>query len=70
MTSRKALATLVAAGALFALPTASQAGGLGLDRMHDCLLGWMKHDRAVVKGAVYKKKSVKKVRAAKALPKK
>jgi hypothetical protein len=38
--------------------------------MHDCLFGWMKHDRAVVKGAVYKKKSVKKVKAAKALPKK
>ena len=70
MKSRKALATLVAAGALLALPTASQAGGLGLDRMHDCLFGWMKHDRAVVKGAVYKKKAVKKVKAAKPLPKK
>jgi hypothetical protein len=67
------LATLVAAGALFAMPTSSQAGGLGLDRMHACLFGWMKHDHAVVKGAVYKKKSVKKVKkakAAKALPKK
>jgi hypothetical protein len=68
MTSRKALATLVAAGALLALPTASQAGGL--HKMHDCLFGWMKHDRAVVKGAVYKKKAVKKVKVAKALPKK
>jgi hypothetical protein len=64
MTSRKALATLVAAGALLALPTASQAGGL--DRVHNCLFGWMKHDRAVVKGAVYKKKAVKKVKKAKA----
>ncbi len=68
MTSRKALATLVAAGALLALPTASQAGGL--HQRHDCLFGWMTHDRAVVKGAVYKKKAVKKVKAAKPLPKK
>jgi hypothetical protein len=72
MTSRKMLATLVAAGALLALPTASQAGGLGLDRMHKCMFGWMAHFHhgAAVKGKVYKKKAVKKVRAAKAMPKK
>jgi hypothetical protein len=52
-------ATLVAAGALFALPTASQAGGF--HKLDDCLFGWMKrdHHHAVVKGAVYKKKAVK-----------
>lgn len=65
MTSRKMLATLVAAGALFALPTASQAGGLG--KMHDCLFGWTAHFHrdVAVKGAVYKKKAVKKVKKAK-----
>jgi hypothetical protein len=68
MTSRKMLATLVAAGALFALPTASQAGGL--DKMRDCLFGWTSHFRhdTVVKGAVYKKTSVKKVKKAAARP--
>ena len=53
MTSRKMLATLVAAGALFALPTASQAGGL--KEMHDCLFGWtahFHHQDAAVKGKV------------------
>jgi hypothetical protein len=71
MTSRKMLATLVAAGALFALPTASQAGGL--KEMHDCLFGWtahFHHHDAVVKGKVHKKKAVKKAKAAKAMPKK
>lgn len=70
MTSRKALATLVAAGALFALPTASQAGGL--DKVHKCMFGWMAHFHhgAAVKGKVHKKKAVKKVKAAKAMPKK
>ncbi|NJO32542.1 MAG: hypothetical protein HC869_04810 [Rhodospirillales bacterium] len=71
MTSRKALATLVAAGALFTIPTASQAGGL--DKMHKCMFGWMAHFHhhgAAVKGKVYKKKAVKKVKAAKAMPKK
>lgn len=70
MTSRKMLATLVAAGALLALPTASQAGGL--DKVHKCMFGWMAHFHhgAAVKGKVYKKKAVKKVRAAKAMPKK
>lgn len=73
MTSRKMLATLVAAGALFALPTASQAGGL--KEMHDCLFGWTAHFHrdVAVKGAVHKTKAVKKVKkakAAKALPKK
>ena len=74
MTSRKMLATLVAAGALFALPTASQAGGL--KEMHDCLFGWtahFHHQDAAVKGKVHKKKhakKVKKAKAAKAMPKK
>jgi hypothetical protein len=70
MTSRKMLATLVAAGALLALPTASQAGGL--DKVHKCMFGWMAHFHhgTAVKGKVYKKKAVKKVRAAKAMPKK
>lgn len=67
MTSRKLFATLVAAGALFALPTASQAGGL--KEMHDCLFGWTSHFHhrdVAVKGAVHKKKHVKKVKKAKA----
>jgi hypothetical protein len=66
MTSRKALATLVATSALFALPTTSQAGGLG--KMGDCLFGWTAHFHhrdVAVKGAVYKTKSVKKVKKAK-----
>lgn len=66
MTSRKMLATLVAAGALLALPTASQAGGL--KEMHDCLFGWTAHFHhrdVAVKGKVYKKKVVKKVKKAK-----
>lgn len=71
MTSRKMLATLVAAGALLALPTASQAGGL--DKVHKCMFGWMAHFHhhgATAKAKVHKKKAVKKAKAAKAMPKK
>jgi hypothetical protein len=71
MTSRKTLATLVAAGALLALPTASQAGGL--DKMHKCMFGWMAHFHhhgVAAKGKVHKTKAVKKAKAAKAMPKK
>lgn len=70
MTSRLTLASFVAATALFALPTSSQAGGL--DRMGQCLFGWMHHDRGavVVKGKVHKKKMVKKSKKMAAMPKK
>lgn len=47
MKSRLTLATLVAAAALLAAPTSSQAGGLRLDKMGDCLFGWLRHDRHV-----------------------
>jgi hypothetical protein len=70
MKSRLTFASLVAATALMALPTASQAGGL--DRMGDCLFGWMRHDRGavVVKGEVHKKKTVKKAKRMAAAPRK
>lgn len=65
MKSRLTLATLAAAAAFVALPTSSQAGGLGLDRMRDCLFGWMRHDRhaAPVKAERVKVKKVKKAAA-------
>jgi hypothetical protein len=64
MKSRLTLATLAAAAALVALPTASQAGGLGLGRA-DCLFSWMRHDRAAApaKVATAKPKKAKKVAA-------
>ena len=45
MKSRFTLATLVAAAALMAMPASSQAGGLHVDKMRDCLFGWLRHDR-------------------------
>lgn len=71
MKSRLTLATLAAAVALVAMPTASQAGGL--HRMGDCLFGWLRHDRHVVAAAPAKKVKVKKAKKAKrvaAMPKK
>jgi hypothetical protein len=62
MKSRLTLATLAAAAALVALPTASQAGGLGLGRT-DCLFSWMRHDRVAAPAKV-EKVTVKKVKKA------
>jgi len=62
MKSRLTLAALAAAAAFVALPTSSQAGGLGLDRMTDCLFGWMRHDRDAAPAKVERVK-VKKVAA-------
>jgi hypothetical protein len=59
MKSRLTLATLAAA-ALVALPTASQAGGLG---RADCLFSWMRHDRVAAPAKV-EKVTVKKVKKA------
>lgn len=67
MKSRLTLATLAAAVAFVALPTSSQAGGLGLDRMRDCLFGWMRHDRHAAPAKVERVK-VKKVKKAAARP--
>lgn len=67
MKSRLTLATLAAAAAFIALPTSSQAGGLGLDRMGDCLFGWMRHDRHVAAPAKVEKVKVKKAKAARPL---
>lgn len=63
MKSRLSLAALAAAAALVALPTTSQAGGLGLDGMHDCLFGWMRHDRVVAAPAKVEKVKVRKAAA-------
>lgn len=62
MKSRLTLATLAVAAALVALPTASQAGGLGLGRA-DCLFSWMRHDRVAAPAKV-EKVTVKKVKKA------
>jgi hypothetical protein len=66
MKSRLTLATLAAAAAFIALPTSSQAGGLGLDRM-DCLFSWMRHDRHVAAPAKVEKVKVKKSKAVRPL---
>ncbi len=63
MKSRLTLATLAAAAALVALPTSSQAGGLGLGRA-GCLFNWMRHDRVVAAPAKVEKVKVKKVKKA------
>jgi hypothetical protein len=66
MKSRLTLASLAAAVALFAMPTASQAGDL--ERIGQCMFGWMHHD-AAVKGKVHKKKAAKKAKKMKKMAK-